>query len=83
MIAVEELQGLAARLTKVPGVEGLLTGGSELEVTIRPTLTSTWACTPAGRSMSGCWLIWREVAGPRARVTEPGEWGPWVDGGAG
>jgi hypothetical protein len=23
----------------------------------------------------------REVAGPAARVTEPGEWGPWVDGG--
>lgn len=23
----------------------------------------------------------REVAGPDARVTAPGEWGPWVDGG--
>lgn len=23
----------------------------------------------------------REVAGPEARVTAPGEWGPWVDGG--
>jgi hypothetical protein len=24
----------------------------------------------------------REVAGPQAKVTEPGAWGPWVDGGA-
>lgn len=23
----------------------------------------------------------RDIAGPEARVTRPGEWGPWVDGG--
>lgn len=32
--------------------------------------------------VAGLATLARRVAGPEARVTGPGEWGPWVDGGA-
>ena len=74
---------LAERLIVVGGVVGVLLGGSrargeqhpdsdvDLGVYYRPPL-----------DVDGLGAVAREVAGPSATVTRPGEWGPWVDDGA-
>jgi hypothetical protein len=79
----EELGDLARRMTEVGGVVGVVLGGSrargthtpgsdvDLGVYYRPPL-----------EVDGLGALAREVAGPQAAVTRPGEWGPWVDGGA-
>ncbi len=76
------LAELAGRIIEVPGVVGVLLGGSrarrvhtpdsdtDLGLYYRPPLDVA--------ALAG---LAREVGGPAARVTEPGEWGPWVDGG--
>ncbi|NEK59408.1 nucleotidyltransferase domain-containing protein [Geodermatophilus sabuli] len=78
-----EIAELAARLATVPGVVGVTLGGSrargdhtadsdtDLGLYYRPPLDTGALGTLA-----------REVSGPGATVTRPGEWGPWVDGGA-
>jgi Nucleotidyltransferase domain len=83
VIGDDELVGLARRLTAVGGVVGVLLGASrargthtpgsdvDLGVYYRPPL-----------DVAGLGALAREVAGPQAAVTRPGEWGPWVDGGA-
>jgi hypothetical protein len=70
-------------LTAIPGVTGVMLGGSrarreytadsdvDLGLYYRPPL-----------DVAGLGKLAREVAGPQAKVTEPGAWGPWVDGGA-
>jgi hypothetical protein len=76
------MRALAGRLSEVPGVVGVMLGGSrargehtpdsdvDLGLYYRPPLD-----VPAlGR-------LARDVSGPDVRVTAPGEWGPWVDGG--
>jgi hypothetical protein len=74
---------LAARLVQVPGIVAVTLGGSrargehtpesdvDLGLYYRPPL-DTGALGDLARA----------VAGPDAAVTLPGEWGPWVDGGA-
>ncbi|MGI9093689.1 MAG: nucleotidyltransferase family protein [Mycobacteriales bacterium] len=81
-LADDELRELAGRLAAVPGVVGVSLGGSrarddhapdsdvDLGVYYRPPLDVT-----------GLRALARAVAGPDARVTSPGDWGPWVDGG--
>jgi hypothetical protein len=76
------LRRLAARLVEVPGVVAVLLGGSrargdhtpqsdvDLGLYYRPPLDGAALAALA-----------RQVAGPDAQVTEPGAWGPWVDGG--
>jgi Nucleotidyltransferase domain len=70
-------------LVAIPGVTGVMLGGSrargeytadsdvDLGLYYRPPL-----------DVAGLGKLAREVAGPQAKVTEPGVWGPWVDGGA-
>jgi len=82
VISQEELHDLAARLTAVDGIVGVLLGGSrargdhtpesdvDLGLYYRPPL-----------HVAALAELARKVAGPAAAVTEPGEWGPWVDGG--
>jgi len=77
-----DLAALAARLTAVDGVVGVLLGGSrargdhtddsdvDLGIYYRTELDVA--------ALNG---MARDVAGPDAEVTERGEWGPWVDGG--
>ncbi|WP_412737437.1 nucleotidyltransferase domain-containing protein [Krasilnikovia sp. MM14-A1259] len=77
------LAEVAARLVRVDGVVGVVLGGSrargthsadsdtDLGLYYRPPL-----------DVAGLGVLARELAGPGARVTAPGEWGPWVDGGA-
>jgi hypothetical protein len=73
---------MASRLLSVAGVEAVVLGGSrargdhrpssdyDLGLYYRPTLDVV-----ALRRLA------RQAAGPEAEVTEPGGWGPWVDGG--
>ncbi len=82
VITDEALRVLAARLAEVNGVVGVLLGGSrargdhtpesdvDLGVYYRPPL-----------DVAALGFLAREVAGPESQVTEPGAWGPWVDGG--
>ena len=76
------LSEMARELTAVTGVVGAVLGGSrargdhtadsdfDLGLYYRPPLD-----VAALRALAV------EVAGPAATVTEPGGWGPWVDGG--
>jgi predicted nucleotidyltransferase len=78
-----ELAAVAERVTGVPGVVGVVLGGSrargehrpesdvDLGVYYRPPLDVV-----ALRRVAA------DVAEPGGEVTEPGAWGPWVDGGA-
>lgn len=80
--AVRNLQDLAAALVEVPGIVGVMLGGSrargahtedsdvDLGLYYRPELDVA--------ALGG---LAHEVAGADAAVTRPGEWGPWVDGG--
>lgn len=73
---------VAGRLAEVPGVVGVVLGGSrargdhtpesdyDLGLYYRPPL-----------DVAALGELARDLAGPAARVTEPGGWGPWVDGG--
>ena len=77
-----DLTTMATRLVAIEGVEAVLLGGSrargdhlpgsdyDLGLYYRPSL-----------DVAGLGRLAREVAGPAAEVTEPGGWGPWVDGG--
>ncbi|HEY0698485.1 MAG TPA: nucleotidyltransferase domain-containing protein, partial [Micromonospora sp.] len=78
----EQLRELARRITAVPGIVGVLLGGSrargdhtlesdvDLGLYYRPPL-----------DVATLTALARQVAGPDATLTEPGGWGPWVDGG--
>ncbi|GHI09794.1 hypothetical protein Scel_81150 [Streptomyces cellostaticus] len=80
---VERLQEIADRLTGVGGIVGVCLGGSrargahrpdsdfDLGLYYRPPLD-----TAALRSLA------TELTGEAVDVTEPGGWGPWVNGGA-
>jgi predicted nucleotidyltransferase len=83
-LAVEAWLGdLAVRLCSVDGVVGVMLGGSRARGEHAPTSDHDLGLyyqppldTGALRALA------RAVSGPDAEVTEPGEWGPWVDGGA-
>lgn len=77
------LDDLTARLIEVPGVAGVMLGGSrargdhteksdyDLGIYYRRPL-----------DLDALGTVATEFGGPTARVTQLGEWGPWVDGGA-
>jgi hypothetical protein len=83
LLSEDQLRRLSQRLVAIPGVTGVMLGGSrarreytadsdvDLGLYYRPPL-----------DVAGLGKLAREVAGPQAKVTEPGAWGPWVDGGA-
>jgi Nucleotidyltransferase domain len=77
-----ELHALAARLAGVDGVVGVLLGGSRARRDHTPESDvdlGLYYRPPLDVGTLG--ELAREVAGPDATVTEPGAWGPWVDGG--
>ena len=88
MLSDERLQVLAERLVEVPGVVGVVLGGSrargdeqpgsdvDLGLLYRPPLG-----TAALRALAAREADPRPGSG-EVDVTEPGGWGPWVDGGA-
>jgi hypothetical protein len=83
MIGDDELGDLARRLTAIEGVAGVLLGGSRARGTHTPDSDvdlGLYYRPPL--DIAGLAALARAVAGPQAAVTRPGEWGPWVDGGA-
>jgi hypothetical protein len=78
----ERLRELAGRLTDVPGVIAVLLGGSRARGTHTPESdTDLGLYYRAPLDIGTLNDLARDVAGPAAQVTAPGEWGPWVDGG--
>jgi hypothetical protein len=76
------LAELAGRLTGVPGVVGVLLGGSRARRVHTPDSDTDLGLYYRGRlDVAALADLAGVLAGPGARVTEPGEWGPWVDGG--
>ncbi len=79
---MERLQEIAARLSEVEGVVGVCLGGSRARGTHTPTSDYDLGLyyrapldTAALRRLAA------ELTGGPVEVTEPGGWGPWVDGG--
>ncbi|MEU7902739.1 nucleotidyltransferase domain-containing protein [Actinoplanes sp. NPDC049118] len=76
------LHELAASLAEVPGVTGVLLGGSRARGTHTPDSdTDLGVYYRAPLDVAALAERARVFGGPAARVTSPGEWGPWVDGG--
>ncbi|WP_327321330.1 nucleotidyltransferase domain-containing protein [Streptomyces sp. NBC_01210] len=81
--AVDRLVEIADRLTEVGGIVGVCLGGSRARGTHRPDSDFDLGLyyrppldTAALRTLAS------ELTGEPVEVTEPGGWGPWVDGGA-
>lgn len=79
----EHLQRLADQLVGVGGVQAVLLGGSRARGDHTPDSDYDLGLYyEPPLDVSGLQSLARTVAGPEARVTEPGGWGPWVNGGA-
>lgn len=76
------LHRLAERLVAVPGVVGVVLGGSRGRGEGKPDSDTDLGLYYRGAIDIGrLGEVAREIAGPSAEVTEHGGWGPWVDGG--
>ncbi|MEV0618968.1 nucleotidyltransferase domain-containing protein [Nonomuraea sp. NPDC050404] len=77
-----DLHGIAERLVAVPGVVAVVLGGSRARGTHRPDSDIDLGLYCRGRlAVAELRVLAREMTGQDTDVTEPGEWGPWVDGG--
>jgi predicted nucleotidyltransferase len=76
------LRDQARRLVEVPGVVGVMLGGSRARGEHTPDSdTDLGLYYRAPLDVAALTRLAREVAGPETELTEPGAWGPWVDGG--
>ena len=76
------LADLAERIVGVPGVVGVVLGGSRARGTHTPDSdTDVGVYYRAPLDVDRLGRLAKSIAGPSATVTEPGGWGPWVDGG--
>ncbi|MFJ9696341.1 DUF4037 domain-containing protein [Kitasatospora sp. NPDC101183] len=73
------IEDMAEHLVKVPGVIGVLLGGSRARGEHRPE--SDWDLGVYYRGGLDLAAL-RALAGPEVEVAGPGGWGPWVNGGA-
>ncbi|MFB6713922.1 nucleotidyltransferase domain-containing protein [Streptomyces sp. NPDC056358] len=73
------VEDMAYRLAQVPGVIGVLLGGSRARGEHRPD--SDWDLGVYYRGGLDLAAL-RGLAGPDVEVAGPGGWGPWVNGGA-
>lgn len=77
-----DLAALADRLATAAGVVGVVLGGSRARGEHRDDSDVDLGLYYRGDlDVAALGAIARDVAGPEAEVTEPGGWGPWVDGG--
>jgi hypothetical protein len=82
LIGDEQIGDLARRLTEISGVVGVMLGGSRARGEHTPESdVDLGLYYRQALDIAALGALAREVAGPEARVTAPGEWGPWVDGG--
>lgn len=70
---------MAGRLVDVPGVVGVMLGGSRARGEHRPD--SDWDLGVYYRGPLDLDAL-QALAGPEVEIAGPGSWGPWVDGGA-
>ncbi|WP_407555226.1 nucleotidyltransferase domain-containing protein [Streptomyces sp. Pv4-95] len=80
---MDRLTEIADRLTEVGGVVGVCLGGSRARGTHRPDSDfdlGLYYRPPL--DTAALRLLAAELTGGPVEVTEPGGWGPWVDGGA-
>ncbi|RSM98741.1 DNA polymerase subunit beta [Nonomuraea sp. WAC 01424] len=78
----ERLREIAGRLAEVPGVVAVVLGGSRARGTHRPDSDYDLGLYPRGPLAVGdLRALAQEMTGEPTEVTEPGGWGPWVDGG--
>lgn len=82
MLDERRLRDLAERLVGVPGVRAVALGGSRArgEHTAESDV-DVGLYYRAPLDVEAVAEVARAAAGPDARVTAAGEWGPWVDGG--
>jgi predicted nucleotidyltransferase len=79
----DQLRALALRLIEVPGIVGVLLGGSRARGEHEPASdVDLGLYYEFSLDVAVLGDLLREVAGEGAKVTQLGEWGPWVDGGA-
>ncbi|WP_211267134.1 nucleotidyltransferase domain-containing protein [Nonomuraea candida] len=77
-----DLHDIAGRLAAVPGVVAVVLGGSRARGTHRPDSDIDLGLYYRGRLAIGeLRALAGEMTGAETEVTEPGGWGPWVDGG--
>ncbi|WP_431682279.1 nucleotidyltransferase domain-containing protein [Kitasatospora sp. KL5] len=82
-LSTSAVTGLAAELAAVDGVVGVCLGGSRARGTHRPDSDHDLGLYYRGPLDTGALrTLAAEAAGRPVEVTEPGGWGPWVDGGA-
>ncbi|SDJ46207.1 nucleotidyltransferase domain-containing protein [Nonomuraea jiangxiensis] len=82
MLDDEKLAAIAARLAEVPGVVAVVLGGSRARGTHRPDSDidlGLYYRPPL--AVADLRALARDLTGTPTDVTEPGGWGPWVDGG--
>ncbi|MEO3873785.1 nucleotidyltransferase domain-containing protein [Nonomuraea sp. B12E4] len=78
----EKLREIAARLAEIPGVVAVALGGSRARGTHRPDSDIDLGLYYRGPlAVADLRALARDVTGTPTEVTEPGGWGPWVDGG--
>jgi hypothetical protein len=78
----QEVRALARRLVEVPGVVGVVLGGSRARGTHRPDSDVDLGLYYRGPlAVPHLRALAQEVTGTPTEVTEPGGWGPWVNGG--
>jgi predicted nucleotidyltransferase len=76
----QTIAGMAERLGAVPGVTGVMLGGSRARGEARPD--SDWDLGVYYRADALDLAALRALAPDGVEVAGPGGWGPWVDGGA-
>ncbi|MEW1657384.1 nucleotidyltransferase domain-containing protein [Streptomyces sp. NPDC093707] len=77
------MKEIAARIARVPGVAGVMLGGSRARGTNRPD--SDWDLGVYYRGtpdLPALEALAAEVTGGPVEIYPPGAWGPWVNGGA-
>ena len=73
---------IATRLSETQGVVAVVLGGSRARGTHTDDSDTDLGLYYRGTlDTKALGALAREIAGDQAKVTEPGEWGPWVDGG--
>jgi predicted nucleotidyltransferase len=78
-----ELTGIAGRLARVGGVVGVCLGGSRARGTHRADSDYDLGLYYRGAPDTAALReLAAELTGAAVEVSEPGGWGPWVDGGA-